>query len=107
MDKDADYQLNADIYAPISYSFNDNLTMTLTPRYTLGSFFVRNYVSDIHPQQYTYLAPVLTLGVKYRHLYIEASGIYYHNSIIPVGGVGFTNFNPPPRRKHRDTHEAK
>ena len=81
--------LNADVFMPISYKISDNASIILTPRYSFNTLYVRSVEDKTDKRHFNLSFPVLTLGVKIHHLFLEASGQYYNNLLRPQIGVAW------------------
>ena len=80
---------NIDVFLPLSYSFTEDFSIILTPRYSVDWVSV----DDIHDKDkssifYSHF-PVLTLGIKIKDFYLESSALYNDDMIYPHFGLGF------------------
>lgn len=82
---------NADFYLPISYQVSKDFKITLAARYSFSSFDIRSNVYN-NDNKYTFKCnyPIASLGLTYRHWYIETSAFQFQNQIYPLLGVGLT-----------------
>lgn len=80
---------NFDFFLPMTFRVEKNSLLTLTPRYSYTFISVKKKAD---PKVF---CPSLTLGFKYKKLYFETTGTYYHEKVVPFLGVGliFTEFN--------------
>lgn len=80
---------NADFSLPISFKFKEHFSMILTPRYSFNSFDVKRFTDRTISREFTLFVPVLSLGARIQNFYLEASTIYYNNTLYPHFGVAF------------------
>lgn len=80
---------STDIFVPFSVQVFEDLKLIAAPRYSFNFFFLRlneNFDnSKCHILQY----PVLSIGLKFKKIYLEASGLYYNNNYHPMVGLAF------------------
>jgi hypothetical protein len=80
---------HGDVFNPITISFNKDFAISITPRYSLARFAVREYYDSRFPIQKLYFeGKILSLGVHNKHLNIEAS--YFFDAPIKFQfGIGY------------------
>lgn len=65
---------HADIFSPFTWSLNENMAFTLTPRYSLARFEVRQFYDANEPSQsIRFEGKIISLGLHYKRLQIEGS----------------------------------
>ncbi len=84
---------NADFSLPISYQFKEHFSVILTPRYSFYSFDVKRYLDREISTEFTFQAPVLSLGVRIHNVYLESSAIYYNTTFYPHFGIAYVFAN--------------
>lgn len=78
---------NADFFMPISYKFTKDFMVVLTPRYSYTTIEIRKYTNHSSSANLKLNSPIVSLGVRYRQLYLETSIMHYGNRFYPNFGV--------------------
>lgn len=81
--------INADFFMPVGYSFSDQFRITLTPRYSFNGVFVRKNVNESKTKYYKPQVYGVSVGLRYKSLYVEYTSLYYKNKIIPSFGIAY------------------
>lgn len=78
-----------DIFSPFTLSLNENLAFTLTPRYSLARFDVRQFYDSSKPSQsMNFEGKILSLGIHYKKLQLEGS--YFFDAPLKLQiGIGW------------------
>jgi len=82
--------LNADVFLPISYTFNENLRIVLTPRLSANVLFIRYNQNEQESYKFTPILPSLALGLKTKRFYFEGNVIYFNNEYRPNFGIAYS-----------------
>ncbi|MES2591075.1 MAG: hypothetical protein V4608_04235 [Bacteroidota bacterium] len=78
---------NADFFIPISYKFNKDFMLILTPRYSYTNIEIKKYTTRAYSTNLKVYSPIVSLGMRYRHLYLETSVVHYDNRFYPNFGI--------------------
>lgn len=97
--------VNADFFLPIGYKFSNNFTVALTPRYSFNTMFVRKFRDGSSLRPFRFGLPVLTLGVRFYAVYVEASAIRYNNTTF--SNVGIALIIPDSKSKNKKVETPK
>ena len=80
---------NVDAFLPMSYSFSEDYSIILSPRYSFSWISVDNILYKDKAKFFGLYYPVLTLGFNAKRLYFETSALYTPKKIYPQLGLAF------------------
>lgn len=89
INKSTNGAINADFFLPIGFSSQKNFRIVLTPRYSLNVMYVRKFRDERKSNSFKFSYPALSLGIRKKHFYFEATGIFYQKSFYPNFGVAW------------------
>ncbi len=93
VNKETNGAINADFFIPISVKIKKDLLIVLTPRYSLSTFYILENQLNTVDKNFNLGYPALSLGIRNRQFYFEASSIFYNEKVYPhLGFVRFINF---------------
>lgn len=79
--------INADFFMPISYSFNDNTRIIITPRFSFNTIYIRKNTNDPESFKFKPNLPSLALGLRTRVVYFEISAFRFQDTFFPNFGI--------------------
>lgn len=89
IDKSKNGILNADVFLPVSLKLNGDVTLVLTPRYSLNTFYIRKYQDVQKGIPFKVKYPALSLGCWLKYFYMEVTGSIYDHTVYPYFGVAW------------------
>lgn len=89
IESDARGMYNMDAFLPFSYSFTDDVSLIITPRYTLSWISVDNIYNEKKAQYFRLNYPIISVGLMIKGLYLESSALFTKEKMYPQFGIGF------------------
>lgn len=89
LDVHANGAINADFFLPLSFSFNENYRIILTPRIGFNTYYIRENTNFKNARKFKPQIPSLALGLRLNKFYLEASGFWFQDEIYPNFGLVF------------------
>lgn len=80
---------NGDVFLPMSYSFSDDLSIILTPRYTFSWISMDDILYEDKANYFNSHYPLITLGFRAKGLYLETSALFTPKKVYPQVGIAF------------------
>ena len=87
--------INADFFLPISFNFNENSRIIITPRYSFNTFYIRRNTMEKKGRKFNPNVPSLAIGLRLNRIYLEASAFRFQNEYFPNFGLIYVFKNSP------------
>ena len=87
VEKETNSALSADGFLSISLKAGTDSHFILTPRYSYNTMYIRefDYLQRSYPFNFQHFS--LSIGLKTRNLYLETTGMFLNNELIPHFGI--------------------
>jgi hypothetical protein len=86
LNKETNGAIHADFFMPISVNIKKDLSIILTPRYGFNTFYIRENQFNTSANSFNFRYPTLSLALRSKQIYFEASTIFYDEKIYPQFG---------------------
>jgi hypothetical protein len=81
--------IGADLFIPLSFRINENSRIILTPRFSFNTIYIRHNENYRGTFKYKPQYPALSLGVRFRTIYLESTIILFNQSFYPNFGIAY------------------
>jgi len=93
VNKETNGALNADFFIPFSVKLKKDFLIIFTPRYSFNTFYIRKNQFNTDDRSFNLGYPAMSLGIKSRKFYFEATTLFYDEKVYPhIGFAKFINF---------------